>query len=450
MGLAMKKMVQDGYKMTEVGVVPEDWDICLFSEVADRNKKWSITGGPFGSNLKSSDYTEEGVQIVQLQNIGDGVFHDNYKIYTSEKKANELLSCNIYPGEIILSKMGDPVARACIIPFGSQRYLMASDGIRLLIDEQCFSKNFVFYYINSIYFRKRAFEVSNGSTRLRIGLPVLKKLLVIKPTKAEQTAIANALSDADALINSLEKLIEKKRAIKQGAMQELLTGRKRLPGFEKVTIFQETDLGSIPSDWEVIGLTDLVSKQSDSIKIGPFGSALKRELLKTTGFKVYGQENVYEQNMFIGDRYISLEHYRKLKSCEIIAGDFLISMMGTVGKCFIVPNLFQPGIMDSHLLRLRLDPQKLCANFLRQLFGTEIIKKQVKQLSVGGIMEGLSSKIIKSLRIAIPSITEQISIANVLGDMDSEIYQLETKLSKQKLLKQAMMQELLTGKTRLI
>ena len=101
------------YKNSPLGLIPEDWEVKTLIDVVDKKVKWSFTGGPFGSNLKSEDYTEKGVRIIQLQNIGDGEFLDNYKIYTSIEKANELLSCNIYHGDIILSKMGDPVARGC-------------------------------------------------------------------------------------------------------------------------------------------------------------------------------------------------------------------------------------------------------------------------------------------------------------------------------------------------
>ena len=215
--------LKKGYKETEIGVLPEEWEVCTFVDLADKNINWSITGGPFGSNLKTTDYVDEGVQIVQLQNIGDGEFHNGYKIYASEKKANELKSCNIYPGDIILSKMGDPVARACFIPNTASRFLMASDGIRLAINEKEFDKKFVHDYINSDYFRKRAFEVSNGSTRLRIGLPQLKKLQFLKPSLSEQTAIATALRDIDQLITTTQALIAKKKAIKTATMQQLLT-----------------------------------------------------------------------------------------------------------------------------------------------------------------------------------------------------------------------------------
>ncbi len=205
-----------------------EWEVKRFCDIADKTMPWSIGGGPFGSNLKASDYVPEGVRIIQLQNIGDGRFHDDYAIYTSEEKADELLSNNIFPGEIILSKMGDPVARCCFVPSADRRYLMASDGIRLAVDPGRFDKRFVHDYINSVYFRKKAIEASTGSTRQRIGLTDLKQLPFVAPPLPEQTAIAAILSDMDVEISSLEAQLAKAHNLKQGMMQELLTGRIRL------------------------------------------------------------------------------------------------------------------------------------------------------------------------------------------------------------------------------
>ncbi len=196
--------------------------------VADSTVRWSFTGGPFGSNLKSSDYTYGGVRIIQLQNIGDGDFINDYEVYTSEIKANELISCNIYPRDIILSKMGDPVARACIIPDFHKRYLMCSDGIRLAVDTKNYNTYFIYIYINSPQFRILAENASTGSTRKRIGLKELRKLEFCCPNLSEQTRIAAILSDMDAEIAALETKLAKYKQIKQGMMQELLTGRIRL------------------------------------------------------------------------------------------------------------------------------------------------------------------------------------------------------------------------------
>ena len=116
--------------------------------------------------------------------------------------------------------------------------------------------------------------------------------------------------------------------------------------------YKQTEVGVIPEDWVIYDANFLCVPKG--IKIGPFGSQLKKEYLQKEGYKVYGQENVYQKDMAIGERHISFKRFSLLKTCEIKASDFLISMMGTIGKCMVVPSKFHQGIMDSHLIRLRL------------------------------------------------------------------------------------------------
>lgn len=199
-----------------------EWEEERLLDIVDKKIKWSFTGGPFGSNLKASDYTSTGIRIIQLQNIGDGRFIDDYKIYTSEEKADELLSCNIYSGDIILSKMGDPVGRACFIPSKLDRCVMASDGIRLVVDERRYSKYFVFSLINSPKIRASIEKKSTGSTRRRIGLDELKTIpLLIPREQKEQQKIADTLSSLDNLIAVQSEKIEQLKAHKKGLMQKL-------------------------------------------------------------------------------------------------------------------------------------------------------------------------------------------------------------------------------------
>jgi len=199
-----------------------EWVLIKLIDTADSKIKWSITGGPFGSNLKAEDYTKYGIRIIQLQNIGDGKFIDDYKIYTSEEKANELLSCNIYSGEIIISKMGDPVGRACIIPKHLERCIMASDGIRLVVDEKRFSKYFIYSLINSKQIREAIERNSIGSTRKRIGLDELKKIKLPIPIKLEeQQKIASCLSSLDDVIQAQQQKIELLEQHKKGLLQGL-------------------------------------------------------------------------------------------------------------------------------------------------------------------------------------------------------------------------------------
>lgn len=222
---------REGYKQTKLGWIPKDWEEVNFNNIPDKSIKWSLTGGPFGSDLKSEHYLEEGVRIIQLQNIGDGSFQNKYKIFTSNDKADELKGCNIFPGDLILSKMGDPVTRTCVIPNHHERYLMGSDGIRLVPNEEEFDKDFVLTFINYSLFRNKAISHSTGSTRQRIGLSDLKKLPFLKPQLKEQKKIAKILTTWDKAIEKQEQLIAKKEALKKGLMQQLLTGKKRFPGF---------------------------------------------------------------------------------------------------------------------------------------------------------------------------------------------------------------------------
>jgi type I restriction enzyme S subunit len=211
-----------------LGEIPYDWNLRNFETVANKDR-YSITGGPFGSDLKNEEYTEEGVRIIQLQNIGVGSFRDDYKIFTSEEKADQLFSCNIYPGDIIVAKMADPVARACVVPDTDKRYIMASDGIRLEVDKFKHNTKFIEYAINSKYFNYQAELNSTGSTRLRIGLNALKKLKFILPNLDQQNLISNYLVSFDdryiETLNKLEKQISGLNDYRQAIISEAVTGK---------------------------------------------------------------------------------------------------------------------------------------------------------------------------------------------------------------------------------
>lgn len=216
------------YKSSKLGWIPRDWKEGRFIDFADKNISHSFTGGPFGSDLQTKHYTTSGVRIIQLQNIGDGVFNDDYKIYTHEEKANDLLNCNIYPGEIIISKMADPIARACIIPNSAKRFIMASDGIRLSIDKELFNTRFVMETINHNRFRDIAKLKATGSTRARIGLTELKEITVVFPEKREQDAIGQRLDTIEATLKAGNNYLNKMQQIKQALMSDLLTGKVRV------------------------------------------------------------------------------------------------------------------------------------------------------------------------------------------------------------------------------
>jgi type I restriction enzyme S subunit len=429
--------LREGYKKTEVGIIPNEWEVLPLFQTIDTGRRWSFTGGPFGSNLKSSDYTSEGIRVIQLQNIGDGIFINDSEIYTSIEKADELLSCNIYPGDIILSKMGDPVARACIIPTTESRYVMCSDGIRYVPNPKNFETYFVFEYLNSKVFREKAINESTGSTRKRIGLNDLKKLPVLKPTLEEQQAIATALSDVDTLITNLDKLIAKKKAIKQGAMQRLLKspaqGGQRLPGFEGGWV--ETTLGQIILRHQLGGNypNDEVENSYPLIKMGN----LNRGTISLSKLE------------FISNNIVPNEIDR------LKFGDLLFNTRNTldlVGKIAVWRNELDTAFFNSNIMRIEFKKSYVGSTFfMNYLLNTKKYLTALKAVATGTTsVAAIYTRDLLKLELIIPPPEEQKAIASILSDMDKEIESLETKKSKYLRIKQGMMQELLTGKTRLV
>lgn len=430
-------MVKKTFKYTHVGRLPEDWDCLQAIEVIDE-----ISMGPFGSDITVSNFVSSGVPVLNGYNVSQIMLIDKFQNFVTPKKAKELKKAVAHRGDIIVTHRGT-IGQVSYIPDSSaySEYVISQSQFRVHFSDKRVNPRFLVSYLLSPIGQKYLLE-----TKGHTGVPALaqpttnfRRLWIPLPEIAEQVSIAEALSDIDSLISSLHQMIEKKKAIKQGTMQELLTGKKRLPGFY--------------GEWKREQLPELLQEQN-GIKIGPFGSQLKKEYLLDIGeFKVYGQENVYEKDFRLGTRYIPKERYLNLKSCGLLPGDFVISSMGTVGKCAIIPQDIQIGIMDSHLIRLKFNCKKIIPQYMLQLFSDEFdfLRNQIEKLSVGGIMDGLSTKIIQSLNVFYPvNIDEQKAICAILNDMDGEIAQLEKKMAKYQQIKQGMMQELLTGRIRLV
>ncbi|KIC92598.1 restriction endonuclease subunit S [Flavihumibacter sp. ZG627] len=207
--------------------------------------------------------------------------------------------------------------------------------------------------------------------------------------------------------------------------------------------YKVTPIGDIPKDWNVCHVEDFLLDKKGAMKIGPFGSQLKKDSMVPDGIKVYGQENIFAKDMSFGDRFISHDHFERLKTCELFPGDFIISMMGTIGKCMVVPKGIRKGIMDSHLLRLQLNEEKMLTDFLTQLFSSPLVLDQVKKLAVGGIMDGLSSGIVKKILFVCPPPDEQEKSAEILFTVDEKIEVIEEQIAQTTELKKGLMQRLL-------
>lgn len=190
---------------------------------------------------------------------------------------------------------------------------------------------------------------------------------------------------------------------------------------------------------------EVVAQRKGSIKIGPFGSALPRAAMVRDGVKVYGQENLISRDWSIGDRRITTETFEMLRSCELNPDDVVIGMMGSLGHCEVFPSGAEPGLMDSHLLRIQTDRRLLTPDYLRILLLSEETVRQIDRLSHGSIMAGLSSKVVRALRILVPSLEEQQQIVEVLDTIDETIEITKHKVDKLKALRRGILQNRLSA-----
>ena len=431
------------YKNTPIGKIPVDWEVKKLEDTAS-NEKYSFTGGPFGSDLKEDTYTDDGVRVIQLQNIGDGKFLDEYKIFTSEEKADQLKNCNIYPGDIIIAKMADPVARACIIPDVDKRYLMASDGIRLLINKEKYDVTFMLYAINSPNFRKNAESHSTGSTRLRIGLTELRNLLIAIPPLKEQKKIAEILTIVDEAIEKTNQIIEKAKEAKKGLMQRLLT---RGIGHKK---FKKTEIGEIPVAWKVKKLIDTANNERYSFTGGPFGSDLKENSYTDHGVRVIQLQNIGDGKFLNEYRiFTSAGKANQLKNCNIYPGDIIIAKMADpVARACIIPDVDKRYLMASDGIRLSVNKSEYDVKFILYAINSPRFRKNAVKHSTGSTRLRIGLTDLKNMPIEIAPLEEQKQIAKILSTVDQEIEKEVSHKEQFKSFKKGLMQVLLTGKIR--
>jgi len=418
--------VKKGYKQTEVGVIPVDWKVRPIREISN-----PVRGGsprPAGDPRFFDGKFIPWLTVAALTNIPSSQLKVSHTDSCLTEEGS-LRSRILYPGTLILANSGATLGVAKILGIKC----CANDGIAALLNfNATVSKTYLVHYINTrTQYLRDVVATGNGQPNLNTDL-IGNFKLPLPPTLAEQEAIAGALSDADAWIESLEQLIAKKRQIKQGAMQELLTGKRRLPGFS--------------GKWQTKLLGDVAE-----VKTGPFGSALHEGDYKTTGTPIItvehlGEFGVEHENLPL----VSDSDCRRLQAYTLELGDIVFSRVGSVDRNALIRPEEVGWLFSGRLLRVRIKLKSISSPFLSYQFHGESFISSVRSVAVGQTMACLNTQILKGILIRLPSLAEQTAIATVLSDMDTEIESLESKLAKASEIKQGMMQELLTGKIRLI
>lgn len=405
--------VTPGYKQTEVGIIPEDWDASTLGNLCTK-----IQDGNYGFDYpKSHEFFDSGVPFLTSKAIGkDGHLRPELIDFISVEKHAQLTKAHIQSGDVLFTNRGASVGAIGLVDDRIDQGNIGPQLTLLRADPANVSSMFLFQAMKSASVQRQILSQDSGSAMRFFGIAETKRFVISIPrSHAEQEAIAGALSDADALIESLEQLVAKKRQIKHGAMQELLTGQKRLPGFS--------------NEWELKRLgevAEIVMGQSpSSSNYNSQGNGLPL---------IQGNADIANRKTI---KRIFTTQITKLGR----AGDTLMSVRAPVGEV-------SRAIFDACLGR------GVCAirypgDYLYHLL--IYLEPTWRKRSKGSTFDSVNSTDVRALEVELPSDqTEQTAIATILSDMDADIAALETKLAKARQIKQGMMQELLTGRIRLV
>jgi len=415
--------VRKGYKQTEVGVIPEDWDVKKLGELV------SLRTGPFGSSVHKSDYVNSGIPFINPTHIFNGELFPDPNVTVSPETVARLSEFQLRINDIIMGRRGE-MGRCAVVKEGQQGWLCGS-GSMILRPNSKIVPEFLQRVISSPLVIKKIEETSVGSTMINLNQAVVNGLPITYPPLAEQEAIAEALSDADALIESLETLLAKKRQVKHGAMSELLRPK---------------------AGWVEITVADLAGG-ANNIVDGPFGSNLKNSDYVANGVPVLQGLNItHDKFIWKEVRYISHKKAKDLYRSNAQVGDLLTVKIGSVGFSAIIDNLDgnEFAIIPANLLRTRIQNRNTNINFIFYLLTSDFGKKKLRDLAGNTAQPAIGLTGYRNLSFVVPSsYEEQTAIAEILSDMDAEIRAVEEKLSKARAVKAGMMSELLTGRIRL-
>jgi len=414
--------VRPGYKQTEVGVIPEGWTIVTLENTSTSN---GLIRGPFGGALKKSFFTGHGYKVYEQRNAIYKT-HEIGDYYINLEKFKELERFRIRPGDYIVSCSG---TIGCIyqIPSGAPDGVINQALLKISLNGEMVDDKYFLAIFQSESFQNRIKENSHGGAMQNlVGMDIFRKTQFQLPPKIEQEAIAEALSDADALIESVEQLIAKKRQIKQGAMQELLTGEIRLPGFE--------------GEWEEKRLGDIAKIQRGASP-RPIDSPIWFDSNSFIGWVRIS--DVTGSGMFLTGTSQRLSSLGIQHSRLVSAESLIMSICATVGRPIITK--IDVCIHDGFVVFDNLD-----ADHFFLFYILKWIEPNWTKHGQTGSQMNLNTGLINETIVKLPPRKEQSAIATILSDMDEEISALESKLAKTRQLKQGMMQELLTGRIRLI
>jgi type I restriction enzyme S subunit len=429
-----------GCKLTEERRIPENWRVETIGKLIDEQAILEHLDGNHGELYpRSHEFKTHGVPYIGANDFAEGLVRfENCKFLTHERAVqfrkgiardgDVLFAHNATVGPVALLRTNEPFV------------ILSTTATYFRCNSEKLNNLYLKAALQAEPFVRQYQSVMAQSTRFQVPITTQRKLRLIIPPLPEQNEIATAFSDIDELLRALDRLIAKKRDLKQGAMQQLLTGRNRLPGFGEGKGYQQTEVGLIPEDWKISELTKN-AKVIDSLHKTPDFYADGYPMVRVADIK---PGNLHLQGTLKVCNAVFEEFTRNYRPKR---GNIVLSRVGSYGISSFVET-DEPFCLGQNTVVIE---SWLPSRFLYYALNSEYIREQIEDESYGSGYKSLSLKKIKDLIIAAPpTVNEQGEIATALCDMDAEIAALEQRRDKTRALKQAMMQELLTGRIRLV
>ena len=423
-----------GYKQTEVGRLPDDWEV---------RSLVSLGQVLIGLTYAPSNVSDHGLLVLRSSNIQNGRLHFDSTVYVQMEvpervitQENDLLICVRNGSRRLIGKcvLIDGATQGAA--FGAFMSLFRSDD-NLFVVQQFKSKTIA-----------RQIGETLGATINQITNKDLHAFQIPYPPRVEEReAIAEALSDADALIESLEQLIAKKRLIKQGVMQELLTGKRRLPGFETKSGLKQTEVGLIPDTWILARLSSLVDPARDI----RYGIVQPGKYDPNGRYMIRGQDYseskgwAQPQDVF----RVSPEVECRYQNARVKQGDLIMTIVGYCGHVETVPAWLCGANLTQTTARVAIRDDAAIASYCKYFLQSHLGLSQVSRYVKGAAQPGLNCGDVEQFTVVLPSRVEQAAIADTIESMDLEIDATRNQVTATHQIRQGMMQQLLTGKIRL-
>ena len=429
-----------------------EWIDSSLGELCDQRK---------GITYKSKDYCEEGTGFpfltIKTFEKGGGFDPSGVKYYNGSFLPQDILKQDdVLIAVTDLTRAGDIVGSPLLVPgFGTADFALASmDCMKLTPIAQKCDKKFLYYSLMDNAIRRQMVANSRGSTVLHLDTKCIPDMKIKVPVQKKiQKKIAELLSTIDAQIEQTEALIAKQENIRRGLMQDLFTrgvdatGQLRPAYQDAPHLYHETELGWLPKGWKVKRISQLLELKSNAMRSGPFGSSLLKNELVVTGIPFLGIDNIFTE-FFKPEfsRYVTERKFLELSRYQVFPDDVIISIMGTVGRCCVVPNIKSKMLSSKHLWTMSFNQNQILSNLVCwQLNYAPWILAWFRRETQGGIMDAIQSSTLKNTKLVVPDEASQTVLNKIYIDERKRISSLKDQLAKSNLIKAGLMRDLLSG-----